>query len=328
MIDNVNSTKRHVLSTEQAAEEPSPQNRKGACRDHRPDPGARRTADAPRPAPPRPRGRPEQRARRRVPRRPAVAVRPRPGRAGPRGQGETRRQGLRARPSLPARRGHPVRRCHGRLLQAGPGRRRAPRGGVHRVLRCALHGGVRGHPHRRRPEGRAPRSRGRLLDGRHGHRRAGRRVLGRADRGRHSRAGRAGVVHELVRRHQGVHGQARRHDLHLVQRRAGPGVGLRAGRAGAVPPGPAPRAQHRRPRPRDEPRGLRAVQPAQAQRGPHHRAVEVREDDPVARPLLGARPFLAGVGRGRAGPHPGCQRPRPPRVQERGRGRGRLRRVN
>lgn len=36
-----------------------------------------------------------------------------------------------------------------------------------------------------------------------------------------SRAGRARVVHELVRRHQGVHGQARRHDLHVVQCREG-----------------------------------------------------------------------------------------------------------
>ena len=74
----------------------------------------------------------------------------------------------------------------------------------------------------RRPEGGAARPRRRLLDGRHGDGRAGRRVLGRADRGRHSRAGRARLVHELLRGHQGVHGQARRHDLHLVQRRAGP----------------------------------------------------------------------------------------------------------
>ncbi|MBO4258290.1 hypothetical protein GRC12_31115 [Streptomyces griseorubiginosus] len=50
MIDNVRSTK----------------SRKGVCRDHRPDPGARRTADSSRPAAPRPGGRPEERARCRV----------------------------------------------------------------------------------------------------------------------------------------------------------------------------------------------------------------------------------------------------------------------
>ncbi|EFF90614.1 LOW QUALITY PROTEIN: quinolinate synthetase complex, subunit A, partial [Streptomyces sp. e14] len=119
-------------------------------------------------------------------------------------------------------RGHPVRRRHGRLLQAGPRRRRAAGRGVHRVLRCALHGGVRRHPDERRAEGRPAGPGRRVLDGRHGDGRAGRRVLGRADRGRHRRAGRAGVVHELLGRHQGVHRQARRHHLHLVQREARP----------------------------------------------------------------------------------------------------------
>ncbi len=84
-----------------------------------------------------------------------------------------------------------------------------------------------------------PDLRGRLLDGRHGHRRAGRRVLGRADRGRDRRAGRARLVHE-PRPTSGVHRQARRDDLYVVERRAGAELGLRAGRQGALPARPAP----------------------------------------------------------------------------------------
>ena len=65
------------------------------------------------------------------------------------------------------------------------------------------------------------------------------------DRARHGRPRRAGLVHELLRRHQGLHRQARRHHLHVVQRRARADLGVRAGRAGAVPARPAPGAQHR-----------------------------------------------------------------------------------
>ena len=67
--------------------------------------------------------------------------------AGHRGQGRARRPGLRARPPLPARRGHPVRRRDRRLVQAGPRGRGPARGGVHRLLRRALHGRERRHPH-------------------------------------------------------------------------------------------------------------------------------------------------------------------------------------
>ena len=96
--------------------------------------------------------RPAHRARGRVPRRPARALRPRPGRARPRGQGRARRPGVRARAPLPARRGHRVRRRHRRLVQAGQGRGRPAGRAVHRLLRRALHGRVRRHPHQRRAD--------------------------------------------------------------------------------------------------------------------------------------------------------------------------------
>ena len=72
---------------------------------------------------------------------------PDPGRPGPRGQGGAGRPGVRPRPPLPARRGHPVRRRDRRLVQAGPRGRGPARRGVHRVLRRALHGRERRHPH-------------------------------------------------------------------------------------------------------------------------------------------------------------------------------------
>ena len=57
---------------------------------------------------------------------------------------------------------------------------------------------------------------------------------------------RAGHLHELLRRHQGLRRPPRRRGLHLVQREARAGLGLRAGPEGAVPARPAPRPQHRR----------------------------------------------------------------------------------
>lgn len=48
---------------------------------------------------------------------------------------------------------------HRRPVQARPRRRRAARRRVHRLLRSALHGGVRRHPDLPAAEGRAPRSR-------------------------------------------------------------------------------------------------------------------------------------------------------------------------
>ena len=56
--------------------------------------------------------------------------------------------------------------------------------------------------------------------------------------------GHPGDLHELLGRAEGVLRPARRHRLHLVQRRHRAGVGLRAWPAGAVLPRPAPRPQH------------------------------------------------------------------------------------
>ncbi len=124
-------------------------------------------------------------------------------------------------------------------------------------------------------------------------------------------------------------GQARRHDLHLVQRRAGPGVGLRAGREGAVPAGPAPGPQHGRTGHGDVARGLRPLQPAQAERRPDRRAAARREDDPVARATARctAASRVDSVER-RPRADPRRQRPGPPGVQARGRGGGGPRRLD
>ena len=70
-----------------------------------------------------------------------------------------------------------------------------------------------------------------LLDGRHGRDRPGRGVLGRAGRGRRRRRHRAGHLHELLRRDQGLHRPPRRHDLHVVQRQDGARPGRSTGRA-------------------------------------------------------------------------------------------------
>ena len=64
-------------------------------------------------------------------------------------------------------------------------------------------------------------------------------------------SGRAGDLHELQRRHQGVLRPQRRRRVHLLQRRRRPGVGLRpegrrrGRRQDPLPPRPAPRPQHR-----------------------------------------------------------------------------------
>ena len=202
-----------------------------------------------------------------------AAVRPRPGgaRAGP--QGGARRPGVRPRPPLPARRGHPVRRRHRRLVQAGPRRGRPPRGGVHRLLRRALHGRVGRHPDRARPEGDPARPGRRLLDGRHGPAGPGRGRLGRAGRRRRRRRHRPGHLHELLGRHQGVlrpHGG-------VVCTSSNAEVGLewafeRAGREGAVLPRPAPRPQHRGAPAGHPARRLRRLGPAPAQRRADRRA--------------------------------------------------------
>ena len=86
----------------------------------------------------------------------------------------------------------------------------------------------------------------RLLDGRHGRRSPRSRrpgtcwtELGVAD------VDRPGDVHELLRRHQGLRRPPRRRGVHLVERQAGAGLGVRARPAGAVPARPAPGPQHR-----------------------------------------------------------------------------------
>ena len=96
-----------------------------------------------------------------------------------------------------------------------------------------------------RPAGDPARPRRRLLDGRHGPAATGRGRLGGDGGGRGRRGRRARHLHELQRRHQGVLRPQRRRGLHLVQRRDRPRVGLPAGREGALPPRPAPRPQHR-----------------------------------------------------------------------------------
>ncbi|CAM5481908.1 Quinolinate synthase A [Streptomyces tanashiensis] len=263
-------------------------------------------------------------------RRPALAVRPGPGGARPRGQGEARGQGLRARPPLPARRGHPVRRRHGRLVQGWRGTPPPPQAEYIAVCgRCAHFMAESADilPSTTRRWS-CPTSRP---------------VCSMADMATAEQVAEcwdvlteAGVaeqvvpvvVHELLGRHQGLHRQARRHDLHLVQRRARPGLGLRAGREGPLPAGPAPGPQHRRPRHGDVPGRLRGLQPAQAERRADRRGAARRQDDPVAGPLLGARSLLAGLGERRPRAHPGCERPRPPRVPPRGRRRRGLRRLD
>ena len=179
----------------------------------------------------RPGVRPAVRAWRGVPGRAATGVGPEPGRAGPPGQGGTRRPAVHPRPPLPAGRGDPVRRRHRRLLQAGPGGGGAAGGGVHRLLRRALHGRVGRHPDRSGAEGDPARPRGGLLDGRHGPVVAGRGRLGRAGRRRRRRRDHPGDLHELLGRHQGLLRPPRWRGLHLVEREVGARLGVpRAGR--------------------------------------------------------------------------------------------------
>ena len=62
-------------------------------------------------------------------------------------------------------------------------------------------------------------------------------------------------------------------------------------KGGVVPARSAPRAQHRCARPRPGPRRLRRLQPHRPSGGLAETATGRRQDDPVARPLFGARAF-------------------------------------
>ena len=163
------------------------------------------------------------------------------------GQGRPRLSAGDSRSPLPARRDHPLGRLPGRLLQALAAGRRAPGGGLHRLLRRALHGGERRHPGRRSPA-RDPAQPGRrLLHGRHGRRSPGPLLLEAARRGAGPRGGRGHPrhLHELLGGPQGLLRRAGRRGVHVVERGPRAGMGLRARRAGALLPRRAPRAQHR-----------------------------------------------------------------------------------
>ena len=161
-----------------------------------------------------------------------------------------------------------------------------PEADLHRLLRRALHGRERRHPHRRQPAGDPARPRRRLLDGRHGDRRAGGGGLGRAARRRCRRGDRPGHLHELLGRDQGLHGPPRRHDLHLVQR----GTGAAAGPSTA---GPSARCSSCPTSTSGRNTAVRELglslddcvvyDPHKPGGGADRRAAAGREDDPVAR---------------------------------------------
>ena len=95
---------------------------------------------------------------------------------------------LRPRPPLPARRRDALGRRPRRLLRAVPDGRRPDRGGVHRLLRRALHGRVGRRADRRPPAGAPARPQRRLLHGRHGRHRPGGGGLGGPGPGHRRRA--------------------------------------------------------------------------------------------------------------------------------------------
>ena len=84
-------------------------------------------------------------------------------------------------------------------------------------------------------------------------------------------------LHELLRRHQGVLRRARRRGVYVEQRAdvgsSGPSS-RRARQQGALPPRPAPRPQHRGAADGLHARGLRGLEPVQAQRRPHRRGAQ------------------------------------------------------
>ena len=217
----------------------------------------------------------------------------------------------------------------GDSFKLAPRRRGPPRRRVHRVLRRALHGRERRHPHRPRP-GRDPaRPRRRLLDGRHGRDRPGRGrwdVL--ADAG-HRRRHDPDHLHELHRRHQGVHRPQRRRRVHVVQRASGRSSG-RSSRARRCSSCPTSTSAATPPCSSSASRSTTAWSTTRTSRsgGLTADAAARREGHPVAGPLLGARPLHPRVGRRRPRAHPRRQRAGAPRVQARGRHGRRLRRLD
>ena len=109
----------------------------------------------------------------------------------------------------------------------------------------------------------------------------------------------AGHLHELHRGHQGPVRAQRRGRLHLIQRRRGPEVGLRAGQAGVISARPAPGTQHGAEDGRAAGRdgGLEPI----PQHGRQHAgATAPGEDGAVAGALLGTHTLHCQAGR--AGP--------------------------
>ncbi len=139
--------------------------------------------------------------------------------------GKQRRHSL---PPLPARRRLPVRRPDRRLAQAvAPGL--ADRFRVRRLLRRAFHGRSGRHHDGAEPDRHPARPRRRLLDGRHGQPGQGRALLARTGRrARRRERGHPGHLHQLGGRPESLLRRARRHRVHLVERRHHRQVGLRA----------------------------------------------------------------------------------------------------
>ena len=140
-----------------------------------------------------------------------------------------------------------------RLAEASRAAASKEDGGVHRLLRRPLHGGKRRHPARAASESRAARPRRRLLDGRHGRPRPARDGLARTrgdgcphGRIRNGMQASSRSPTSILRRHQSVCRRARRHRLHVHQRRRGDEVGVGARREAVDASRPASRPQHRR----------------------------------------------------------------------------------
>ena len=140
-------------------------------------------------------------------------------------RGRTRRPPAHSRAPLPARRDHRIRRFHRRQFRAlPPGGRPAGRG-VRHLLRRALHGRERRHPHPAPRAGSAARPRRGLLHGGHGQPRPNPRLLGAASRDLPRSADRPHHVHEQLRRHQSLRRRTRRRRMHQQQRAERAGVG-------------------------------------------------------------------------------------------------------